>query len=119
MKNETLLHEEIQGEFEKLKDMQLGTDEYKTTVDGLTKLVDKAIEIDKLNVEHEEKIQDREDEKKDRFVKNCITGIGTVGGLLMTYWGTKKTFKFEETGTITSAAGRNFINKVVNYFSKK
>ena len=48
MKIETLLHEEIQDEFKNLKEMELGTEEYKTTVDGLAKLVDRAIEIDKL-----------------------------------------------------------------------
>ena len=40
MKIETILQEEIKSEFEELKGMQLGTDEYKSTVDGLTQLVD-------------------------------------------------------------------------------
>ena len=130
MKNETLLHEEIRDEFENLKKMELGTDKYKTTVDGLVKLVDKAIEIDKLNVEHEEKVKNREiendlklqqleDERKDRNIKNCLTGVSVVGGLITTWFYAHKTFKFEETGTITSNAGRNFINKALNYLGKK
>lgn len=153
------LDQEILDEFDRLGGIEVGTDQYKTTTDGLTKLVDRAIEIDKLeaervekekarNLEHElknkqltEQIKAREieteiknkqldeqrhgreddnfhrnaqraEERKGRIVSNCIT----IGGLLLniglTVWGTKKTLKFEETGTITTAAGRNFINKL-------
>ena len=130
MKNETLLHEQIKLEFEELKKMPCGEDQYNKTVDGLTKLVDKAIEIDRLNLEAEEKAKNREieaelkfkqleDEKKDRKIKNVITGVSVVGGLITTWFWSGKSFKFEEAGTITTGAGRNFINKALNYFTKK
>lgn len=127
MRIETMLHTEIESEFEELKRLQLGTEEYKTTVDGLTKLVDRAIEIDKINIEQEEKTVTRkeeaefktkqmEDEKKDRKVKNGIA-IGTaLLSMGVTIWGTLKSLKFEETGTVTTLVGRNFIGKL---FSKK
>lgn len=130
MENEKLLHEVIEGCLENLRDTDANSDEYKTIADTTAKLLDKAIEIDKLNVEHEEQVQKLEtetnlkreqldEEKKDRWVKNGLTAFSVVSGLVMTYWGTKKTFKFEETGTITSMPGRNFINKAMNYFTKK
>lgn len=123
MKNEQLLHDEIASEFEVLKGLEVGTDEYKTTVDGLTKLMDRAIEIDKMNLEAEEKVWAREsdveikkqqlkDEKIDRMVKNGLTGVSVIGGLGVTIWGALKSWKFEETGTVTSAAGREFIKKL-------
>lgn len=124
MRIETMLHTEIENEFEELKRIQLGTDEYKTTVDGLTKLVDKAIEIRKFDIEQDEKrkiredenafkIQQMEDDKKDRRMKNCIAigGIGIPAAL--TIWGTLKSLKFEETGTVTTLIGRGFINKLL------
>ena len=43
MKNEQLLHDEIEDEFKCLKDLEVGTEQYKVTVDGLVKLVDRAI----------------------------------------------------------------------------
>lgn len=127
MRIETMLHTEIENEFEELKRLQLGTEEYKTTVDGLTKLVDRAIELDKINIEHEEKTITRKEEnefktmqmiedKKDRNMKNSIaigTTFLTVG---VTIWGVLKSLKFEETGTVTTLVGRNFIGKL---FSKK
>lgn len=124
MKIETLLHEEIESEFECLDSLEVGTEQYKVTVDGIAKLVDRAIEIDKLNLEAEEKAKNREkdsefkqqqmeEEKKDRLIRNCISAAGVVIPSLLTIWGTVKTFKFEEEGTITSSIGRGFINKLL------
>lgn len=124
IKLETLLHTEMADEFDALANMEKGTDTYRTTVDGLTKLIDKAIEIDRLNGEFEKEVESREfenslklkqfeDEKRDRFVKNCLTGAGIILPLLVTIWGTNKSIKFEETGTITTIMGRGFIQKLL------
>ena len=56
----TMLYDEIQNEFECLKKVPVGTDEYRTTVDGLTKLVDRAIELEKLDEERFEKAANRD-----------------------------------------------------------
>jgi hypothetical protein len=124
MSIKTLLETEIADEFETLKKIEIGSETYKTTVDGLTKLVDRAIELDKAKAEREDRIdhQEREmdlkerqaeDEKKDRKVKNWLTalGIGVPAGL--TVWGTIKSIKFEQEGTITTIMGRGFINKLL------
>ena len=124
MKIETLLHEEIESEFECLDSLEVGTEQYKVTVDGIDKLVDRAIEIDKLNLEAEEKAKNREkdsefkqqqmeEEKKDRLIRNCISAAGVVIPSLLTIWGTLKTFKFEQEGTVTTIIGRGFINKLL------
>ena len=124
MKIETLLHEEIQDEFKNLKEMELGTEEYKTTVDGLAKLVDRAIEIDKLNIDAQDKIDSREievdlkqqqinDEKQDRKIRNGIAIVGIVIPTIVTVWGTFKSLKFEKDGTVTTIMGRGFIQKLL------
>ena len=112
MKIETLLHEEIQDEFESLKQIEIGTDEYKATVDGLAKLMDRAIEIDRFNSESEDKTRQMEEDNKDRMVRNSIAVAGIVIPTFVTIWGTVKTLKFEESGTITTNAGRSFINRL-------
>ena len=123
MKNETMLHEEIQSEFEELKKIEVGSDKYKTAVDGLTKLMDRAIEIDKLNVSVEDRRDTRdvdaelkqeqlEADVKDRKVRNAISLAGIVIPTAVTIWGTLKSLKFEESGTLTTNAGRNFINRI-------
>ena len=124
MSMKTLLNEEIENEFKLLGKMQPGTEEYKTTVDGLTKLVDRAIEIDKANNENREKIELREfdeqfrliqagSESRDRLIKNCIAVAGIVIPSVITIWGTVKSIEFEKEGTITTIMGRGFINKLL------
>lgn len=121
---DTLLREEIQSELEGLNGIDLGTDEYRTTVDGITKLMDRAIEIDRLNIEVQDREDNREHEKtlrlselkeecKDRKVRNAISIAGIVIPTVVTIWGTLKSFKFEEDGTITTIMGRGFINKLL------
>lgn len=124
MSMKTLLNEEIENEFKLLGKMQPGTEEYKTTVDGLVKLVDRAIEIDKVNNESREKVESQEfDERfrltqagyenKDRLIKNCIAVAGIVIPSVITIWGTVKSIEFEKEGTITTIMGRGFINKLL------
>ena len=124
MSIEKLLHEEIKSEFECLKDLEAGEEQYKATVDGLVKLLDRSIEIDRLNIEYEEKSASREiendlklkqmeEERKDRKVRDCISVAGIVLPLAVTIWGTLKSFKFEQEGTVTTIMGRGFINKLL------
>ena len=125
---QTMLNDEIVKEFEKLGGMDdIGDDKYRTTVDGITKLIDRAISMEKFNIENEDKLnaqefeqemrrQEMKDERIDRIIKNVRTGIATVGSIGLTVWGTFKTFKFEETGTITTTMGRGFVSRL---FGKK
>lgn len=121
---EKLLHEEIEKRFSDIGKMDAGSDEYKKAVESLTKLVEKAIEIDKFNndyvvsektreFEEQLKITQAVGEQRDRLVKNILTGAGIGVPALLTVWGTLKSLKFEETGTITTAIGRGFINKLL------
>lgn len=120
----TLLHDEIQREFEELESFNTGSEEYKTTVDGLTKLVDRAIELKKFEVECQDKVEDRineenfkleqtKEENRDRLIKNGIAVAGIIVPSLITIWGTLKSFEFEKEGTVTTIMGRGFINKLL------
>lgn len=119
-----LLDEEIQVEFEKLSKLEVGSESYKATVDGLTKLVDRAVEIDKTEMENATKIEAQniendfkavqiKEDNRDRWVRNGIAIAGIVIPSVITVWGTLKSFKFEETGTVTTILGRGFINKLL------
>lgn len=119
-----LLELEIEEEFNKLSKMELGTEEYKVTVDGLTKLLDRSIEITKHRDELDEKKENRkidndykskqvEDENRDRKIKNGLTLAGIVIPSVITIWGTLKSLKFEKDGTVTTIMGRGFINKLL------
>lgn len=124
MKVETMLHDEILNEFEELKKLEVGSDGYRAAVDGISKLLDRAIEYDKLDAECNErslnrgfeedyKLQLAKDEKRDRRIKNGITIAGIVIPSLITIWGTIKSLNFEKEGTVTTIMGRGFINKLL------
>lgn len=124
MNIETLLYEEMETEFKALNDKDPGSDEHKAIVDELVKLMDRAIEMEKVNNDCDDKTEIREndramkqqqldDEKKDRLIKNIIGVAGIVLPLMVTIWGTKVSLKFEEEGTFTTIMGRGFINKLL------
>lgn len=118
------LSEEIEKELEDLQRMKLGSDEHRTAVDELTKLVDRYNELEKLDGEREEKAANRliDDEfktaqtKRDTINKWIDHGIAIAGIILplaVTIWGTKASFRFEKEDSVTTIMGRGFINKLL------
>ena len=122
-----LLLEEIEQEFNGLKDVEMGTEKYKASVDGLAKLVDRAIELRKIDSDRHDKeseldirskdleLREQRDkyDKIDQLIRNGISIAGIVIPTVVTIWGTLKTFQFEEEGSITTNIGRGFINKLL------
>lgn len=124
MNIETMMHEEIKSELEELSKIKVGSEEYKTAVDGITKLTDLVIEMRKSDrekwakdrdreIETNLKIQQMEDERKDRIIKNVIAVAGIAVPTVVTIWGTVKSIEFEKEGTITTIMGRGFIQKLL------
>lgn len=120
----TMLEDEIRNELEDFGKMKLGSDEYKETSDVLIKLIDRHIDLEKVENERKNAIESREietnlklaqmeDDRKDRKVKNGIAIFGIVVPLGVTIWGTLKSFKFEETGSVSTIMGRGFIQKLL------
>ena len=124
MNIETLLYDAIETDFDKLADEKLSAEERRATVDELTKLMDRAIEMERVNNDCKDRTEIREndqtiklqqlaDDKKDRIVKNAIGVAGIILPILVTIWGTKVSLKFEEEGTVTTIMGRGFIQKLL------
>lgn len=124
MNVKTLLDEEIVSEIENLNKVPLGSEEHKIAADALAKLLDKSVEMKKLDLEYQDKVESREaannlklteieEEKKDRRVKNILTGVSVVGGFALTIWGTIKSFEFEKDGVVTTIMGKGFIQKLL------
>ena len=131
---ENLLYDEIETDFEKLREEDMEPEKRKATVDELTRLMDRAIEMKKLENDYNEKVAAREseekakaetrlseqtielqkleEEKKDRIVRNIISGAGVILPLLVTIWGTKVSMEFERSDSFTTNAGRNFVNSL-------
>lgn len=126
MSIKTNLIEEFNSELEELAKMEVGTDEYKTTVDGITKLADRIIAMEAAEAEKENRAIDRQvdidhktqqlaDEKHDKIVKNCLTGLSVVGGLGVAFITAVMSMNFEREGTFTTEAGKGSIRQLLKF----
>lgn len=120
MNIETQLHDEIADELKNLRGIDVGTEEYRITVDGVAKLFGQAIEMEKLaqskeiqTFERDLKLKQMREEKLDRYIRNGIAVAGIIVPVVVTIWGTYKSFEFEKEGTITTIMGRGFISKLL------
>lgn len=124
MNIETLLREEIKSELEELKKIEVGTEEYKTAVDGIVKLVDRVQEMDKVYLDHQDVIDNREaeyefkikqmkSERNDKIVNHLIGLVGIGVPAVIAVWGTIASFEFEKEGVITTIMGRGWIQKLL------
>lgn len=124
MNVQNLLNDEVRREMEELRKIEVGSDEHRIAVDSITKLVDRSLEIEKLDIECDEKSKNREidvefkvkqmnEDRKDRWGRHVTSVLGIVASVGLAVWGTKKSFEFEKEGTITTIMGRGFINKLL------
>lgn len=125
MRNQTMLHDEIESELKNLGTMDCGSEDYKVAVDGLTKLLDRAIEMEKLDISQEEADANRfnefemktlqlEEEKKTRRSNIGINLLSIAAGVGTAIVGTLVTLKFEETGSVSTIAGKEWTRKLFN-----
>ena len=122
-----ILRDEIEKELKELSRMQIGTEQYKITVDGITRLSDRIIELEKLESENavkdfenivrtEEQDLKREQlksEKRDRAIKNVIT-VGTAVLSVAVYaLAFIASTNFERDGSFTTEGGKNSIRQLL------
>lgn len=108
-----LLEERIQTMLEELGNWKEESEEYKEKVEQIAKLMDRVIELKKIQTDTNVKVSQMREDRKDRLIKDAISIAGIVIPTLVTIWGTVKSIKFEQTGTITTIVGRGFINKLL------
>lgn len=124
MEIETLLHKEIAANLKLMENMSRDSDEYKQVAKNTNDLMDRAINLEKIHAEAEEKEKNREldrelklqqfnEERKGRIWRDGIAIAGIVLPTWLAVWGTKKSFEFEKEGTITTIMGRGFLNKLL------
>lgn len=115
-KIKTALVEEFNDQLEELSKTEVGSEKYKIAVDGVTKLADRIIEIEKNEQdaslkeiartdESELKAEQLADERRDRLIRNVIEGVKVVGGLGVTAWAFVASMNFEKEGRLFSTEG--------------
>ena len=100
------LRVEIDRELNGLKDLEVGSGKLSDAVNDVTKLIDRKIEMDRIENEAYDKAETRKAEQKHRWIGYGITVGTTILTTVVTGIWFHKSMKFEETGTITTFAGR-------------
>lgn len=117
-----MLDEEIKYELKELRIIEVGSENYKVAVDGITKLYEKRIEVKKFNADQEQKQMAQETaerqielDEKDRKIKNKLTGASTGVPALVTISGTALMLWYEigKDGLISSLAGKGIIQRLI------
>ena len=118
------LDEEIRDELDNLSKETIGSEEYKANVEGVTKLLDRKIELEKLEMESKDrsesrhaemeiKMQQIKAESKDRYWKHGIT-LTTFMITLAAYSAAfVASMNFEKEGTLTTEGGRSSLRNLL------
>jgi len=113
------LKKQLSGEFtarlEELGEAKLTSEEYKLATDGMTKVADRIIEIEKIEAEQALKAKQAKDEKRDKIVRSVIEGTKVVGGFGLAAWAFVASMNFEKEGTLTTQGGRSAINQLLKF----
>lgn len=111
----TKLQVEIEDRLDDVSKLDPATKEYAAVVDSVAKLMDRAIEIEKLEASMTQNEEQMKEERKARLIKNLIDIGGIVLPLGVTLWGVKASLYFEDENTITTTVGRKFMDKLFNF----
>ena len=111
----TKLNVEIDEKLDELNKLTLGSQEYSAAVTDLTKLMDRSIEIEKLEVSETQNEKQMKEGRKSRMVKNVIDVGSIVLPLVVTIWGVKASLYFEDKNTVTTTVGRKFMDRIFSF----
>ena len=101
---------EFDERLEALGVLELGTDEYKTALDSILKIVDRITEIEKNESESRAKDKQMREDKNDRIIRYAFEG----GKLLLLVGGFCASMNFEKYATMTTPGGRKAVDKILS-----
>lgn len=111
----TKLHVEIEDRIDEASQLKLTDKEYTSAVDSIGKLMDRAIEIDKLERSEAREEKQMKEDRKNRLIRNIIDAGAIVLPLGVTIWGAVNSWMFEANGgMITTGAGRKFMDRLMS-----
>lgn len=124
-----LLTDELERQLGSLEDLPLGSQEYHQAIVDTSILLDKHNDMEKIELDRQEKTKSREQEKDlknkemkeerfDRIVKNVITVMTFGVSLGVTIWANVDSKKFEQGFTQTTEAGRSSTRKLLGLLDK-
>ena len=94
----------------RMKELELNSEKNKNDFD--IRMEGLQLDDKKLKVEQDKNEVDNINKAKSQKIQTAISIVTIAVPALLTIWGTCKSLKFEETGTITTPIGKGFINRL-------
>lgn len=127
---ENLLYDAIGESFENYHCEELGSEKRKAACNETIQLLDRAIEIERTEIEREEKAAARESEmlwkerqmkfEKRKMVADIVVGVATTAAsMIFTGLVIRSSQRFEKTDTFTSTAGREYVKRGISWMFRK
>ena len=116
MNIETKVNEVIDERIKTMKTLDPTTDEYKANAEVALKFIDRAAEIERLHIEDEAnkmKLQQMEDDRKDRKVRNWLTGLSIAVPPTVALVAACVFSVVERTDIVANTAPREFIKRAL------
>lgn len=124
----SMLNKEIMNRMDEIGKMATESSECRVTTEQCMQLLDRYIQMEKIeedarmreiqyNADLTLRTQQLASEKRDRIIKNILTGVSIIGGFAMTAWMATSGWKFEESGTImTNLPGKAALERGLKRF---
>ena len=111
----TKLNVEIDERLDDLAKLDPTTKDYSEAVSSITKLIDRALEIEKIEASESQNERQMREDRKSRLAKNLIDVGSIVLPLAVTLWGVKASLYFEDANTVTTTVGRKFMDRLFTF----
>ena len=118
-KTKETLWKEYDNVCTQIESLEIGHEKYQMLLDQKDKILNDLIKCEQISTDAEIKKHQIDTDNKLGFLGHLITGFSIIGSLAITMYGVKKTFKFDETATITSTMGRPILNGIVPKIIKR
>lgn len=104
----TRILEEVDGRLVDLKGLDVGSESYKTGVEGVTQLISAASDL-----------EDREKAKTDCWIDRITKIVNTIAAIAVPVGIALVSMRFERTDTLTTDAGKNALRNCLNFLPKR
>lgn len=102
-----------------IESLEIKDDKYELLLEERDKLRNELIKLEQAEMETNVKKSQMEAENNKEKIRNQIT-IGTfIVSTSVSLWAILRTFKFDESSTVTSTMGRNILNGVIPKMFKR
>jgi hypothetical protein len=112
------LYLEFKNEILNLRGMEMGSEKYKASVDGITKIADRLIAIDEKERANEMNRKKARDEKIDRWISLVLAALKLGASIGVPVWITIVSMGFEHSETMTYTAGRESVKDCLALIKK-